>query len=59
MTQELQNAIEKAILNDLEHLDSLITDLRMLQEFMTLYSLAPLEELSAENGMGADGVGLE
>ena len=59
MTQELQDAIEKAILNDLEHLDSLITDLRMLQEFMTLYSLAPLEELNSENGMGADGVGLE
>jgi len=55
----LQDAIEKAILNDLEHLDSLITDLRMLQEFMTLYSLAPLEELNSENGMGVDGVGLE
>ena len=54
MTQELQ-----AILNDLEHLDSLITDLRMLQEFMTLYSLAPLEELNSENGMGVDGVGSE
>lgn len=59
MTQELQDAIEKAILNDLEHLDSLITDLRMLQEFMTLYSLAPLEEVNLENVMGLDGVGLE
>ena len=53
MSQELQRAIEKALLNDLDKMCGLMTDLRLLGEFMRLYEL---DDANMSSGIHDEGL---